>query len=104
MSRSLEDSLTWKVALLGHTAGALPPSRLRQFVPELEAVVDATLQLPSISTQAWGSFVLTAMLAQLTEWGVPEFKSWCSDGALLPPPSGLQLWIDRRGVGWRPPK
>lgn len=48
LSRSLEDSLTWHLVLLGSTVGGLPPDVLLPLVPTLEALVDDALQV------SWG--------------------------------------------------
>jgi hypothetical protein len=45
LSRSLEDSLTWQLVLLGSSVGGLAPQHVLPLVPQLEAVVDDTLQV-----------------------------------------------------------
>jgi hypothetical protein len=46
--------------------------------------------------------VLSSMLNVLSSWYVTD-RSWPQQGGLLLP-NGLQLWVDRQGVGWRPPE
>jgi hypothetical protein len=46
--------------------------------------------------------VLSSMFGVLTAWHLPN-KGWASSGGLLLP-NGLQLWVDRQGVGWGPPQ
>lgn len=45
LSRSLEDSLTWHLVLLGSTVGGLPPTALEPLLPQLEQLVDDCLKV-----------------------------------------------------------
>lgn len=60
------------------------------------------LQLPSRVAHNWASMVLSAMLGVLSCCYIAD-QSWAQQGGLLLP-NGLQLWIDRQGVGWTAPK
>jgi Gpi18-like mannosyltransferase len=60
------------------------------------------LQLPSRIAHNWASMVLSSLLSVLTAWYFPH-QTWASTGGLLLP-NGLQLFIDRKGVGWTPPQ
>jgi hypothetical protein len=46
--------------------------------------------------------VLSSMLGVLSCWYVPG-RAWPQQGGLLLP-NGLQLWVDRQGVGWSAPQ
>ncbi|KAF8058035.1 proteasome activator subunit 4 [Scenedesmus sp. PABB004] len=101
LSRSTEDSLTWHLVLLSSAVVGLAPSALEGVVPDIEALVDDTLKLPSRVAHNWASMVLSSTLGVLSSWHVAD-PAWAQGGGLLLP-SGLQLWIDRQGVGWSPP-
>jgi hypothetical protein len=60
------------------------------------------LQLPSRIAHNWASMVLSSLLTVLTAWYFPN-QAWARTGGLLLP-NGLQLFIDRKGVGWTPPQ
>lgn len=45
LSRSIEDSLTWHLVLLGSTVGGLRPQYAAPLVPTLEGLVDDTLKV-----------------------------------------------------------
>jgi hypothetical protein len=60
------------------------------------------LQLPSRVAHNWASMVLSSMLGVLSCWYVPD-RAWPQQGGMLLP-NGLQLWVDRQGVGWSAPK
>jgi hypothetical protein len=45
VSRSLEDSLTWHLVLLGSAVGGLRPQYAAPLVKDLEQIVDDTLQV-----------------------------------------------------------
>ncbi|KAF6261252.1 hypothetical protein COO60DRAFT_1625449, partial [Scenedesmus sp. NREL 46B-D3] len=102
LSRATEDSLTWSLVLLGSSVGGLPPDVLAPLVPRLEALVDDALRLPSRVAHNWASMVLSSLLGVLSCWCVPD-RAWPQQGGLLLP-NGLQLWVDRQGVGWSPPR
>jgi hypothetical protein len=59
-------------------------------------------QLPSRVAHNWASMVLSSLLGVLSCWYVPD-RAWPQQGGLLLP-NGLQLWVDRQGVGWNAPK
>jgi hypothetical protein len=59
------------------------------------------LQFPSRTAQDWCTVVLSSLLSVLSNHYIPH-TSWTSDGGLLLP-NGLQLFIDRKGVGWNAP-
>lgn len=59
-------------------------------------------QLPSRVAHNWSSMLLSSLLSVLTAWYFPH-QGWASSGGLLLP-NGLQLFIDRKGVGWSPPQ
>ena len=59
-------------------------------------------QIPSRAAHNWSSMVLSSLLSVLTSFYFPH-QAWSSSGGLLLP-NGLQLFIDRKGVGWTPPQ
>lgn len=64
----------------------------------------AVLQLPSRVAHNWSSMVISAMFGVLSGWYIdtPD-QTWAQQGGLLLP-GGLQLWVDRQGVGWKTPR
>jgi hypothetical protein len=60
------------------------------------------LQLPSRVAHNWVSTVLSSLLSVLTAWYIPQ-QGWASSSGLALP-NGLQLFIDRKGVGWTGPQ
>ncbi|WIA33391.1 hypothetical protein OEZ86_006527 [Tetradesmus obliquus] len=101
LSRATEDSLTWSLVLLGSAVGGLRPAVAAPLVPSLEALVDDALKLPSRVAHNWASMVLSSLLGVLSGWFVPD-RAWPQTGGMLLP-NGLQLWVDRQGVGWSAP-
>jgi hypothetical protein len=78
------------------------PATCRCNLPlSLFAVPLPVLQFPSRTAQDWCTVVLSSLLSVLSSHYLPH-TSWTSNGGLLLP-NGLQLFIDRKGVGWNAP-
>lgn len=75
------------------------PNRCRILLPPL--LSSLCPQFPSRTAQDWCTVVLSSLLSVLSNHYLPH-TSWTSNGGLLLP-NGLQLFIDRKGVGWNAP-
>ncbi|GAX74187.1 hypothetical protein CEUSTIGMA_g1636.t1 [Chlamydomonas eustigma] len=102
LSFSQESVLQYLVAVLSGLLVQYPISFVLPLYPELITLVEQLLEVPLHSVQASGG----SLLCSICQCSVTYF-CWVSavKADVVPVgPGGLELWLDKEGVGWQPPR
>eukprot|EP00798_Chlamydomonas_sp_ICE-L_P021953 gene21953-29001_t len=99
-SQSLESTLGFQIGLLQQLLGRFYGEELIPICKEVEVLVQMALEVPSRPVQARGASLLTSvMFALVHSFDAPNALSATPYG-----PNGVELWVDKEGEGFQPPR